>query len=135
MCLKSFLSFARTSLSAPISKSLIRFLEAKTSCASSVMRPAMITSKKISFIFSANSFVTTPFTATTPPNAETGSHLSASTYASTRLSRIAKPHGFPCFVIHTAFSSPNAEAIFTAPLRSFKLLKLASPLSVLKLFE
>ena len=34
---------------------------------------------KISFIFSANSLSTTPFTATTPPNALTGSHFKAST--------------------------------------------------------
>ena len=43
------------------------------------MRPAITTSMNISFIFSANSLFTIPFTATTPPNADTGSHFKAST--------------------------------------------------------
>ena len=76
-----------------------------------------------------------PLTATTPPKAETGSHLRASTYASKRLSFIANPQGFPCLEIQTALSSPKAEAILTAPFKSFKLLKLASPFRVVKLFE
>ena len=46
---------------------------------------------------------------------------------------MAKPHGLACLMIHTAGASPNEAAILTAPLMSVILLKLASPLSVLKL--
>ena len=59
--------------------SLLQSLDSNTSTASGVKLAANTTSKKISFIFSANSLSTHPLTATTPPKAETGSHLSAST--------------------------------------------------------
>ena len=100
-----------------------------------VKEAANTTSKKISFIFSANSLSTVPLTATTPPNAETGSHLSASTYESNKVSLIANPQGFPCFTIQTALSFPKAAAILAAPEISPMLLNDASPFSVLNLFE
>jgi len=85
------------------------------------------------FISSANSLLTTPFTATTPPKADIGSHFRASLYDSNRVSLIANPQGFPCFTIHIASLSPKLEAIFIAPFISVRLLKLASPLIALKL--
>jgi hypothetical protein len=55
---------------------------------------------------------TSSVSATTPPNAETGSPASAASHASTSVARSAAPHGFVCFTITQA--GPSSERAIAA---------------------
>ena len=78
-CLKSYASSLRTRYLLSCVKILIRFLLSKTCKASSSTFAAIMTSTKISLIFSASALFSVPLIATTPPYAETGSHFRALT--------------------------------------------------------
>ncbi len=81
----------------------------------------MITSVRIVAIFSAAAASSVRFTATMPPNAETGSQRSARSHASASVAALATPHGLACLMIATVGASNSATHSNAASV-SFRLL-------------
>src|SRR5882672_7406843 len=97
------------------------FFAAKTALAFSSNPGAAMHSTKSFATSSAVAASTTRLNASTPPNAETGSHASAFKYASRRAACSAVPQGLLCLMI-TATGLENSAARLRAASRSTKLL-------------
>ena len=86
-----------------------RFLRRATAAmAASSASGATITSVRIFAIFSAAGPSRGRFTATIPPNGETGSQRNARSQASASVAAEAMPHGLACLMIATVGASNSA---------------------------
>ena len=105
------------------------FFVQRTSRASGVKEGAMMISRKIGFMSSATSLLTSRLTATIPPKMLTLSASYAFFHASTTSVPIAAPHGFICFR-PTQNGASNSRTMLSAAFASWMLLYESSfPLS------
>jgi len=81
----------------------------------------MMTSVKISTILRAVAASSVRLSATTPPYAETGSHDSAFSYASSRVAPTATPQGLACLMIAAAADSSGANSATSSKAASVSL--------------